>query len=126
MGREYALLFAERGASVVVNDLGGSAFGDGKGTSAADKVVQEIRAKGGKAVANYGRNRTANGVSRFFDAITMVKCLSLLQIRSKMAIKSLKLQWTISDVLVSDKLFPFCNHFSFIFYVLDIVINNAG
>jgi 3-hydroxyacyl-CoA dehydrogenase/3a,7a,12a-trihydroxy-5b-cholest-24-enoyl-CoA hydratase len=53
LGREYALLFAERGASVVVNDLGGSAFGDGKGTSAADKVVQEIRAKGGKAVANY-------------------------------------------------------------------------
>uniref|UniRef100_A0A8C4RW04 Peroxisomal multifunctional enzyme type 2 n=1 Tax=Erpetoichthys calabaricus TaxID=27687 RepID=A0A8C4RW04_ERPCA len=53
LGREYALVFAERGASVVVNDLGGSMKGEGRSTSAADKVVDEIRAKGGKAVANY-------------------------------------------------------------------------
>ncbi|KAL4227624.1 hypothetical protein ACF0H5_013065 [Mactra antiquata] len=53
LGREYALLFAERGASVVVNDLGGSFKGEGQSTSAADKVVNEIKAKGGKAVANY-------------------------------------------------------------------------
>lgn len=37
-----------------VNDLGGDIKGDGKSSSAADKVVDEIRAKGGKAVANYG------------------------------------------------------------------------
>ncbi|MEE6513881.1 hypothetical protein FKM82_021723, partial [Ascaphus truei] len=36
-----------------VNDLGGDFKGDGKSSSAADKVVEEIRAKGGKAVANY-------------------------------------------------------------------------
>ncbi|CAG5125521.1 unnamed protein product [Candidula unifasciata] len=53
LGRAYALAFAERGASVVVNDLGGSAFGEGRGSKAADDVVNEIVSKGGKAVANY-------------------------------------------------------------------------
>ncbi|KAM3610602.1 uncharacterized protein V6R79_006475 [Siganus canaliculatus] len=53
LGRDYALAFAERGASVVVNDLGGNIKGGGKSSAAADKVVEEIRAKGGKAVANY-------------------------------------------------------------------------
>ncbi|XP_036596677.1 peroxisomal multifunctional enzyme type 2 [Trichosurus vulpecula] len=53
LGRAYALAFAERGASVVVNDLGGDFRGMGKSSSAADNVVEEIRKKGGKAVANY-------------------------------------------------------------------------
>ncbi|XP_054445885.1 peroxisomal multifunctional enzyme type 2 [Pteronotus mesoamericanus] len=53
LGRAYALAFAERGASVVVNDLGGDSKGVGKNSLAADKVVEEIRRKGGKAVANY-------------------------------------------------------------------------
>ena len=53
LGRTYALAFAERGASVVVNDLGGDMKGVGKGSLAADKVVEEIRRKGGKAVASY-------------------------------------------------------------------------
>lgn len=53
LGRDYALAFAERGASVVVNDLGADIKGGGKSSAAADKVVEEIRAKGGKAVANY-------------------------------------------------------------------------
>lgn len=53
LGREYALAFAERGASVIVNDLGADTKGGGKSSAAADKVVEEIRAKGGKAVANY-------------------------------------------------------------------------
>uniref|UniRef100_A0A8C9SJD7 Hydroxysteroid (17-beta) dehydrogenase 4 n=1 Tax=Scleropages formosus TaxID=113540 RepID=A0A8C9SJD7_SCLFO len=55
LGREYALAFAERGAFVVVNDLGGDIKGGGKSSTAADKVVAEIKAKGGTAVANYGR-----------------------------------------------------------------------
>lgn len=46
LGRAYALLFAERGASVVVNDLGGSRSGDGSSSKAADTVVSEIRAAG--------------------------------------------------------------------------------
>ena len=46
LGRSYALLLASRGASVVVNDLGGSRSGEGQSAKAADVVVQEIRDKG--------------------------------------------------------------------------------
>ncbi|HKY89460.1 MAG TPA: SDR family NAD(P)-dependent oxidoreductase, partial [Nevskiaceae bacterium] len=53
LGRSHALLFGSRGAHVVVNDLGGGAHGDGKSSAAADKVVAEIKALGGDAVANY-------------------------------------------------------------------------
>ncbi len=53
LGRAYALLLASRGASVVVNDLGGSLHGDGSDTGAADAVVEEITETGGVAVADY-------------------------------------------------------------------------
>lgn len=53
LGRAYALEFAKRGASVVVNDLGGTGSGEGSSSAAADKVVNEIKAFGGEAVANY-------------------------------------------------------------------------
>jgi len=53
LGRAHALLFARHGARVVVNDLGGSAHGEGANASAADRVVAEIRALGGQAVANH-------------------------------------------------------------------------
>jgi NAD(P)-dependent dehydrogenase (short-subunit alcohol dehydrogenase family) len=53
LGRTYALEMGKRGAKVVVNDLGGSAFGDGADKGAADLVVDEITAGGGQAVANY-------------------------------------------------------------------------
>ena len=53
LGRSHALLLGSLGAKVVVNDLGGGAHGDGRSASAADKVVEEIRALGGEAVANY-------------------------------------------------------------------------
>ncbi len=53
LGRCHALAFAKRGARVVVNDLGGGHNGEGKGSAAADKVVDEIKAAGGEAVANY-------------------------------------------------------------------------
>jgi NAD(P)-dependent dehydrogenase (short-subunit alcohol dehydrogenase family) len=52
IGREIALLCAAEGAKVVVNDLGGTAEGDGRDTSPAHEVVNEIRARGGQAVAN--------------------------------------------------------------------------
>lgn len=53
LGRAHALLFARHGARVVVNDLGGSTHGEGANVSAADRVVEEIRAFGGTAVANH-------------------------------------------------------------------------
>lgn len=53
LGRQHALLFGARGAKVVVNDLGGNIHGGGKSSAAADKVVEEIKALGGEAVANY-------------------------------------------------------------------------
>jgi 3-hydroxyacyl-CoA dehydrogenase/3a,7a,12a-trihydroxy-5b-cholest-24-enoyl-CoA hydratase len=53
LGRTYALEYAKRGAKVVVNDLGGDAHGTSASTSMADKVVKEIKASGGEAVANY-------------------------------------------------------------------------
>ena len=53
IGREHALLFAKEGAKVVVNDLGSDRHGGGKGGEMADKVVAEIKAAGGDAVANY-------------------------------------------------------------------------
>ena len=54
IGRAHALLLAKEGAAVVVNDLGGSRDGTGASHNMADQVVEEIKAAGGKAVANYG------------------------------------------------------------------------
>jgi len=53
LGKAYALLFASRGAKVVVNDLGTSTSGEGTEARPAEQVVQLIRAAGGEAVANY-------------------------------------------------------------------------
>ncbi|MEZ5726947.1 MAG: SDR family NAD(P)-dependent oxidoreductase [Burkholderiaceae bacterium] len=52
IGRDFALALAAAGARVVVNDLGTSAAGEGADTGPAQKVVDEIRAAGGTAVAN--------------------------------------------------------------------------
>jgi NAD(P)-dependent dehydrogenase (short-subunit alcohol dehydrogenase family) len=67
LGRSHALLLASRGAKVVVNDLGGTVDGTGAGSAAADKVVEEIRAAGGEAVANY------NGVDTWEGGQAIVK-----------------------------------------------------
>ena len=61
LGKTYALELAKRGASVVVNDLGGAADGTGGGTSMADETVKEINEAGGKAVANYDSVATPEG-----------------------------------------------------------------
>ncbi|MFP6805619.1 MAG: SDR family NAD(P)-dependent oxidoreductase [Pseudomonadales bacterium] len=67
LGETHALLLAQEGASVVVNDLGGARDGSGASANMADQVVEKIKAAGGKAVANYG-NVTKEG-----DAQAMVQ-----------------------------------------------------
>jgi len=52
LGRQHALALAARGASVLVNDLGGARDGTGGSSTAAESVVEEIRALGGTALAN--------------------------------------------------------------------------
>ncbi|MGZ8695689.1 MAG: SDR family oxidoreductase [Gaiellaceae bacterium] len=67
IGREHALALAAAGASVVVNDLGGSVDGEGADATPAQGVVNEIVAAGGQAVANY------DDVSSFSAAESMVQ-----------------------------------------------------
>jgi NAD(P)-dependent dehydrogenase (short-subunit alcohol dehydrogenase family) len=61
LGRAHALELARRGAFVVVNDLGGSVDGVGGAEAAAQQVVDEIKAAGGEAVANYESVATPEG-----------------------------------------------------------------
>lgn len=76
LGRSHALTLAARGAKVVVNDLGGSAHGAGKSSAAADKVVEEIRALGGEAVANY--DSVENGESIVKSALDAFGTLDIV------------------------------------------------
>jgi len=54
IGREVALLFAQEGCRVLVNDLGTSVAGEGADASPAAQTVAEIRAAGGEAIAHFG------------------------------------------------------------------------
>ncbi|MBV8924472.1 MAG: SDR family oxidoreductase [Bradyrhizobium sp.] len=70
LGEAYAKLFAREGAAVVVNDLGGPRDGSGADKSMAEKVVEAIKAEGGRAVANGADISTlAGGEAVFNDAI---------------------------------------------------------
>ncbi len=66
LGRCHALLLAEHGAKVVVNDLGGSVDGMGQG-DAADAVVEEIRGNGGEAIANKASVSDRDGAKSIVD-----------------------------------------------------------
>jgi NAD(P)-dependent dehydrogenase (short-subunit alcohol dehydrogenase family) len=68
IGRAHALLLAHRGASVVVNDLGGSMQGDGADAEPASAVAAEIVAAGGVAIADHGDVATEAGAQALVDA----------------------------------------------------------
>jgi NAD(P)-dependent dehydrogenase (short-subunit alcohol dehydrogenase family) len=68
IGREIALLAAREGAAVVVNDLGGSVTGEGQDAGAAQAVVDEIRAAGGRAAAS------TDSVAQWESAQRIVQC----------------------------------------------------
>ncbi len=61
LGRQHALLMASRGALVVINDLGGAVDGSGSDKGAAERVVDEIKALGGEAVADTNSVATPEG-----------------------------------------------------------------
>ena len=67
LGETHALLLAQEGAAVIVNDLGGARDGSGGGNSMANQVVEKIKAMGGQAVADYGN------VAKEEDANKMVQ-----------------------------------------------------
>ncbi|HVR28278.1 MAG TPA: SDR family NAD(P)-dependent oxidoreductase [Thermoanaerobaculia bacterium] len=68
IGRDLALLAAQHGASVVVNDLGGTERGEGADATPAEQVVGEIERAGGKAVASY------DSVASWEGARKIVQC----------------------------------------------------
>ncbi|MBW1900791.1 MAG: SDR family oxidoreductase [Deltaproteobacteria bacterium] len=91
LGKAYALELAKRGAKIVVNDLGGSTDGTGEGSaSPADEVVNEIKAQGGEAVANYdnvaipegGENMVETAMDAFGRVDIVINNAGILRDRS--------------------------------------------
>lgn len=70
LGRSHALALAARGAKIVVNDLGGARDGTGASLSAAEAVVDDIRAAGGEAIADGADVTDERAVAAMVDAAT--------------------------------------------------------
>ena len=99
LGRSYALAFAAEGANVVVNDIGTSLAGEGRDTSAADAVVEEIRAAGGNAIANHeditdwdaAKRLVAAAVEAFGDLHVVVNNAGI--VRDRMFVSATPEEW---------------------------------
>ncbi|MBI5115088.1 SDR family NAD(P)-dependent oxidoreductase [Candidatus Poribacteria bacterium] len=99
IGRCHALALAKEGAKVVVNDVGGDRSGTGAAKSMADKVVDEIEALGGQAVANYdsvssmegGKNIVKTAVDKFGRLDILVNNAGIL--RDKTLLKMEENMW---------------------------------
>ncbi len=78
IGRAHARLFASEGAKLVINDVGGARDGSGADSSPANQVVEEIRGKGGAAVANADSVATAEGAGRLVE--TAVKAFGRVDV----------------------------------------------
>jgi NAD(P)-dependent dehydrogenase (short-subunit alcohol dehydrogenase family) len=79
IGREHALAMAKEGASLVINDLGGTRDGGGGGSAMADQVVDEIKALGAEAAPNYDNVASVEGgeniLKTALDAFGQVDCV---------------------------------------------------
>lgn len=99
VGRAEAMLLAEEGASVVVNDLGASIGGDSRNAKVADEVVAEIKEAGGTSVANYSDISELEGVdalvwtamSKFGRLDVMINNAGIL--RDKMMLNMSEAKW---------------------------------
>ncbi|MFM7253374.1 MAG: SDR family oxidoreductase [Ilumatobacteraceae bacterium] len=78
LGRQHALLMAQRGALIVVNDLGGAVDGSGSDKGAAERVVDEIRGLGCEAVADTNSVSTPEGGAAIID--TAVKAFGRVDV----------------------------------------------
>jgi NAD(P)-dependent dehydrogenase (short-subunit alcohol dehydrogenase family) len=99
IGRGHALLLAEEGASVVVNDLGGEWDGSGADQRPAQLAVDEIVAAGGKAVANYddvsdweGGQRLINQAIETFGGLDILICNAGI-LRDRMTFNMTEEEW---------------------------------
>jgi NAD(P)-dependent dehydrogenase (short-subunit alcohol dehydrogenase family) len=99
LGREHALLFAQEGAKVVVNDLGGAIDGSGDDRTAAQQVADEIKAMGGEAIANAdnvadwegGRRMVEVAIEAFGDLHVLVNNAGIL--RDRMLVSMTEEEW---------------------------------
>jgi NAD(P)-dependent dehydrogenase (short-subunit alcohol dehydrogenase family) len=99
LGREHALLFAQEGAKVVVNDLGGDMHGEGGDPSAAMEVVAEIEALGGEAIVNGAnvadwegaRGLVQQAVDTFGDLHVLVNNAGIL--RDRVVVNMTEQEW---------------------------------
>jgi NAD(P)-dependent dehydrogenase (short-subunit alcohol dehydrogenase family) len=104
IGREHALLFASEGAKLVVNDLGGAADGTGDDRTAAEQVVDEIRAMGGEAIANAdnvadwegGQRLVNSAIAAFGDLHIVVNNAGIL--RDRVLVNMTEQEW---DAVIS-------------------------
>jgi NAD(P)-dependent dehydrogenase (short-subunit alcohol dehydrogenase family) len=99
IGRGHAMLLAEQGANVVVNDLGGEWDGSGADQRPAQLVVDEIVAAGGKAVANYddvsdweGGQRLVNQAIETFGGLDILICNAGI-LRDRMTFNMTEEEW---------------------------------
>ncbi len=99
IGREHALAFAREGAKVVVNDIGGARDGSGSDAGPAQKVVDEITAMGGEAVANTDDISSWDGAERIVaQAIETYGTLHVLVnnagiLRDRMMVNMSEAEW---------------------------------